>query len=247
MQAMLTHTKMEMRMFFREIIGLFFVFIMPALCFYFFGSLFGTRQYGDMTYFDQYIPGMIGVILFTAGFFIIGLQVVIDREKGVYKRLKGTPLKPAYVFQAILTKGFFAVFAGALEIILIAKYAFGAPVSNHLLQFLLSLIFSAVTFFAIGFVVASIAKRFQSAMAIGFVAMYPMMFLSGATIPLDNLPNGLQTVSMFIPLKYAVHMMQNGWTGQLFTSASTLDAIVLGSILTAGIIIGIRFFRWDIE
>ncbi|MBJ6361129.1 ABC transporter permease [Paenibacillus sp. GCM10012307] len=247
MQAMLTHTKMEMRMFFREIIGLFFVFVMPALCFYFFGSMFGTRQYGDMTYFDRYIPGMIGVILFTAGFFIIGLQVVIDREKGVYKRLKGTPLKPAYVFQAILTKGFFAVFAGALEIILIAKYAFGAPVSGHLLQFLLSLVFSSVTFFAIGFVVASIARRFQSAMAIGFAAMYPMMFLSGATIPLDNLPSGLQAVSNFIPLKYAVELMQNGWMGQLFTASSLWDAVVLGSILVVGVIFSIRFFRWDTE
>ncbi|XEC96280.1 ABC transporter permease [Paenibacillus tarimensis] len=247
MQAMLTHTRMELRLFFREVIGLFFVFVMPAVSFYFFGKLFGAQQYGNLSYFEQYIPGMIGIILFTAGFFIIGLQAVIDREKGVYKRLKGTPLKPSYVFQAIVAKGFFAVFAGAVEIVLIAKFVFGAPVTDHIFQFILSLVFAAVTFFSLGFVVASIAKRFQSAMAIGFVAMYPMMFLSGATIPLDTLPSGLQTVSMFIPLKYAIHLMQNGWTGQLFTSSSVTDAFVLAGILIACVTIGIKFFRWDNE
>ncbi|EFM10567.1 ABC-2 type transporter [Paenibacillus curdlanolyticus YK9] len=246
MQSMLMHTKMELRLFFREIIGLFFVFVMPAACFYFFGKMFEAQQSDVSQYLSRYIPGMIGIVLFTSGFFIIGLQAVIDRERGVYKRLKGTPLHPAVIVQAILTKGLFAVFAGTLEIIIIARLAFHASLVINVAQFVMALLLSAGAFFAIGFVVASIAKKFQSAMAIGFVALYPMMFLSGATIPLESLPSSLQNVAALIPLKYAVHLLQNGWSGQLFTSSSLVDVIVLSVIVGLGIVISRKYFRWDI-
>ncbi|MWC30001.1 ABC transporter permease [Paenibacillus sp. MMS18-CY102] len=246
MQSMLMHTKMELRLFFREIIGLFFVFVMPAACFYFFGKMFEVQRTDMSEYFSQFIPGMIGIVLFTSGFFIIGLQAVIDRERGVYKRLKGTPLRPAFVLQAIITKGFFAVFAGTLEIIIIAKLAFNAPLVINVAQFVMALVLSSCAFFAIGFIVASVARRFQSGMAIGFVTLYPMMFLSGATIPVESLPSSMQTVTAVIPLKYAVHLLQNGWSGKLFTSSSIVDVIVLSVIVGLGIVISRKYFRWDI-
>lgn len=245
MQSMYIHTKMELRLLSRDIIGLFLVFVMPALCFYFFSRMFQNGQGDSIQYFNQYIPGMIGVVLFTAGFFIIGLETVIDREKGVFKRLKGTPIKPFIVLQAIVTKGLIAVCIGALEILIVARLGFNAPIKMNVEQFLLSLLLAASAFFAIGFVVASITKKFQGAMAIGFVALYPMIFLSGATIPLDSLPDSLKTVTAVIPLKYAVHLLQNGWTGKLYTYSSLIDVIVLGAILIIGFVVSRKLFRWD--
>lgn len=247
MHAMLAHARLELKLFFREAIGLFFVFVMPAACCYIFGQLLGTQQGGGLSSFAEFIPGMIGIIVFTSGFFIIGLQIVSDREKGVYKRLKGTPVKPSYVFQAVMAKGFFAVYAGSLQIVLLAKYMFGAPVTSYMLQFVLALSFAASVFMIFGFVMASMAKRLQGAMAISFIAMYPMLFLSGATIPIEQLPPFLRALSTVVPLKYAVQLMQNAWNGQLFTEASTSDAIVLWSLMLAGIAIVVRYFRWDHE
>lgn len=245
MQSMYMHTKMELRLLSRDIIGLFFVFIMPAVCFYFFGKLFETQHAEDVQYFNQYIPGMIGVVLFTVGFFIVGLQAVIDREKGVYKRLKGTPVRSVLIFQAMVIKGLLAVVIGAVEILVIGRLGLNAPLKVNVMQFLLSMLLATSAFIAVGFLVASFFNRFHSAMAIGFVLLYPMLFLSGATIPIDSLPASLKTVSFFIPLRYAIHLLQNGWTGQLFTSSSIGDAIVLFAILALGIILGRNFFKWD--
>ncbi|MBD3922622.1 ABC transporter permease [Paenibacillus sp. PR3] len=245
MQSMYMHTKMELRLLSRDIIGLFFVFIMPALCFYFFGKLFETQHAEDMQYFNQYIPGMIGIVLFTAGFFIVGLQAVIDREKGVYKRLIGTPVRSVLILQAMVIKGMLAVVVGSLEIILIGRLGLNAPIELNVAQFVLSMLLAASAFISVGFIVARFFHRFHSAMAIGFVTLYPMLFLSGATIPIDSLPSSLKTVSLFIPLRYAVHLLQNGWAGKLFTSSSTWDAVVLGAILVLGIILGRNFYKWD--
>ncbi|GMK39981.1 transport permease protein [Paenibacillus sp. CCS19] len=245
MHSMYMHTKMELRLLSRDIIGLFFVFIMPALCFYFFGKLFETQHAEDIQYFNQYIPGMIGIVLFTAGFFIVGLQAVIDREKGVYKRLLGTPVSSVLIIQAVVIKGLLAVVIGALEILLIGRLGLGAPINLNIMQFLLSMLLAASAFIAVGFIVARYFQRFHSALAIGFVVLYPMLFLSGATIPLESLPSSLKAASVFIPLRYAVHLLQNGWSGKLFTYSSVWDAVVLGSILVLGIILGRNFYRWD--
>ncbi|WP_270168062.1 ABC transporter permease [Paenibacillus sp. SYP-B4298] len=247
MHVMLAHARMELKLFFREAIGLFFVFVMPAICCYIFGQLYGTQQPDGLSSFDEFIPGMLGIIVFTSGFFIIGLQIVSDREKGVYKRFKGTAVKPSYMFQAIMAKGFFAVYAGSLQIVLLAKYMFDAPVTSYRLQFWLALSFAGAVFMIFGFVMASIAKRLQGAMALSFIAMYPMLFLSGATIPVAQLPPFLQALSTVIPLKYAIELMQSAWRGELFSASSLSDAIVLWSLLLVGIAVVVRYFRWDHE
>jgi ABC-2 type transport system permease protein len=243
--AMLAHTKMEIKLFFREAIAVFFTFLLPAVSFIFFGTMFGSETYNGYNFVDTYIPGMVAIIMFATGFFTIGLQVVIDREKGVYKRLRGTPLSPSYVFAAIITKGFFVIIAGTLEIILIAKYMFDAAISDSLFQFLLAVILCSLSFFALGFLIASIAKRMQTALAISMVAMYPMMFLSGSTLPLDKMPKVLQVVSKFIPMTYVKDLLQHGWVGTLYTEAAILPAVVLLGIFIVGAFIGIKKFSWD--
>lgn len=245
MQAMLAYTKMEMKLFFREVIAVFFTFLLPAVSFIIFGNMFGGETYDGYNYTDTYIPAMIAIILFTTGFFTIGLQVVIDREKGVYKRLKGTPLSPASVFSAIIVKGFLAVYVGAVEIVLLGKYMFDANMSDTLFQFFLAITLSAITFFALGFVLAAVAKRMQTALAISFIMMYPMMFLSGSTMPLDKLPKFMQVLSDFIPMTYVVDLLQAGWVGTLYTETAVMPAVILSAMLIVSVFVGVKFFKWE--
>lgn len=76
------------------------------------------------------------------------------------------------------------------------------------------------------------------------VAMYPMMFLSGATIPLEAYPDILQKISIFVPLTYVVKVLRDGWNGTLFTSGAMVDVGVLIGILIFSTIIGLKYFHW---
>ncbi|KGR79907.1 ABC transporter permease [Ureibacillus manganicus] len=245
MQSILTHTKMEMKLFFRETLALLFTFIVPAVSFVVFAIMFkGTSYKGGLDYFQAYIPSMIAIIIFTTAFFSMGLQVVIDREKGVYKRLKGTPLNQRAIFTATIIKGFFAIYIGAIEILLIAKFGFSTDLTGHALQFFLALTFCSVTFFSIGFIVSSLAKRMNTALGIALIAMYPMMFLSGATIPIEAFPEILQNVSHIVPLTYVVNVLRDGWNGTLFTTDALVDIAILVGILIISTIISMRYFKW---
>lgn len=244
MQSVLAHTKMELRLFFRETLALLFTFIVPAVSFVVFGLMFKTNTYEGLDYFQAYIPSMIAIIIFTTAFFSMGLQVVIDREKGVYKRLKGTPLNQSAIFTATIVKGFFAIYVGAIEILLIAKFGFGTSLTQHPIEFFLALTFCSIAFFSVGFIVSSIAKRMQTALGIAMISMYPMFFLSGATLPLEALPEVLQKLAVFVPLTYVVNVLRDGWNGTLITSGSLVDIGVLVCILVVSTIVGIKYFRW---
>ncbi|SOC43112.1 ABC transporter permease [Ureibacillus acetophenoni] len=245
MQSILTHTKMEMKLFFRETLALLFTFIVPAVSFVVFAIMFQGSSYdGGLDYFQAYIPSMIAIIIFTTAFFSMGLQIVIDREKGVYKRLKGTPLNQRAIFTATIIKGFFAIYIGAIEILLIAKFGFSTNLTSHAFQFFLALTFCSVTFFSIGFIVSSLAKRMNTALGIAMIAMYPMMFLSGATIPLEAFPEILQNVSYIVPLTYVVNVLRDGWNGTLFTADALVDIGILTGVLIVSAIIGMKYFKW---
>jgi len=245
MQTVLSHTKMELKLFFRETLALLFTFIVPAVSFVVFGLMFRTNSYeGGLDYFQAYIPSMIAIIIFTTAFFSMGLQVVIDREKGVYKRLKGTPLNQSAIFTATIVKGFFAIYVGAIEILLISKFGFGSELTGNPFEFFLALTFCSITFFSIGFIVSSLAKRMQTALGIAMIAMYPMMFLSGATLPLEAFPEVLQKASVIVPLTYVVNVLRAGWNGTLFTTDSLVDIGVLIGILMLSTMIGMKYFKW---
>ena len=244
MQSVITHTKMELTLFFRETLALLFTFIVPGVSFVVFGLMFQTNSYDGLDYFQAYIPSMIAIIIFTTAFFSMGLQVVIDREKGVYKRLKGTPINQKAIFTATIIKGFFAIYIGVIEILLISKFGFSTNLTKSPIEFFLSLTFCSITFFSLGFLVSSLVKRMQTALGIAMVAMYPMMFLSGATLPLEALPEILQKIAIIVPLTYVVNVLRDGWNGMLFTAQALGDIGVLAMIFVSCSIIGMKFFRW---
>ncbi len=236
---------MELKLFFRETMAVMFTFIVPAACFVVFGLMFKNNNYDGLDYFQAYIPSMISIIIFTTAFFSMGLQIVIDREKGVYKRLQGTPLNQSAIFTATIIKGFLAIYIGAIEILLIAKFGFGSELTSSAFEFFIALTYCSITFFAIGFIVSSLAKRMQTALGIAMVAMYPMFFLSGATLPIETFPEFLQKAAYAVPLTYVVNVLRDGWNGTLFTSGAVIDLLVLLGILGVSSIIGIKYFRWS--
>ena len=78
---------------------------------------------------------------------------------------------------------------------------------------------------------------------IGMVLLYPMMFISGAGMPLEIMPETIRTIARFMPLYYVVNLTKGLWFGESW-SAYLLDVVVLICIVTIGFGIASRFFKW---
>ena len=109
---------------------------------------------------------------------------------------------------------------------------------------LVGVLFCAISLFSIGYLIASVAPSARTAQVIGMVIFYPMMFLSGATIPIEIMPQSIRRVSDFLPLTYAVRLLKGLWFGVAWTDL-LLETAVLGGIMTVCVLLAIRFFRWE--
>jgi ABC-type multidrug transport system permease subunit len=56
-----------------------------------FASVFSGNLEGSEEYFEVYIPGYFTTVIYIVSMFMIGYQMVDDKEEGIYKRLKVTP------------------------------------------------------------------------------------------------------------------------------------------------------------
>ena len=92
--------------------------------------------------------------------------------------------------------------------------------------------------------IASVIDNSKAATAIANVVYFPMLFLSGATIPIETMPDTVQSIAKFIPLTHAVEMMKGAWAGKSLLNFGT-QILVLLAIIVVCITVSILSFRWD--
>ncbi len=82
-------------------------------------------------------------------------------------------------------------------------------------------------------------------MGIGNVLTIVPMLTSGAFIPMERLPSGVQQVFEFSPVRWFVEFVQQAWDGgALFDSMTPF--LLLTGLFVACSIIGHALFRWDV-
>ncbi len=214
---LLIQVKYEMNMFFREPMYVFFSLLLPAASFAMFAAMYGNQTYGGLDYFSAYIPGFVVIIMFTSCIFSVGFQNVMNRELGVYKRLMATPINLRMVLFASLIRGFIVAVFGLIEILVISRLGFGKNLTNYWGQFLLCYLVITLVSLMIGFSVGIFFKKTKTALMALMAAMYPVMFLSDATIPLSVMPQIVQKAAPIVnPLYHMNIILRLAWTGKIF-------------------------------
>jgi ABC-2 type transport system permease protein len=106
----------------------------------------------------------------------------------------------------------------------------------------LGILLSCLCLFSLGFALASLVRSANAVRAVSFVVFYPMMFFSGGTIPGQFLPPAVQTIAEVMPMTYTVNLVRDLWFGKGWDL--TTVAVLVGFTI-AGILISVRFFRWE--
>jgi ABC-2 type transport system permease protein len=71
-----------------------------------------------------------------------------------------------------------------------------------------------------------------------------MIFLSGATFPLDAMPNVLQHVAKILPLYYVIELLRDSWNDAPIWENKTSVFVLLG-ISAVSLFLASKFFRWS--
>ena len=83
------------------------------------------------------------------------------------------------------------------------------PWPHNLLSLLVFVSIGIVAFRAAGMIIASVVNSAQEAQLVTQILYLPMLFLSGATIPVSIMPGWLQIVAHFLPATYLFEGVQS--------------------------------------
>jgi ABC-2 type transport system permease protein len=241
-------TNRYLRAFLRQPYYIIGTLIQPVIWLLLFGQLFKSVAdipgFTAVSYVTFLTPGVVVMsAMLSAGW--SGTSYVVDMERGVMDRFLVTPVR-----RSALISGELAYQAGMVLlqslIILGLGYLVGArfpggPASVILLLVATVLLGSA--FAALSNALALILRKQESLIALNVSLTLPLTFLSSAFLPVNLMPEWMQTVARFNPVNWAVEVGRQ-------TLAESIDlpfvAVRLAGLLALALVcawLSIRAFR----
>lgn len=236
----------ESKRMLRNFPPLFFGLAFPVMVLGIFGGIYGNDPsdlWDGLGTVDVSVPAYVGLVLAVAGLMSFPLGMVEYRSRGFLRRLRATPARPTAFLTAQLLVNIVICVLGIGLLIVVGALVFGLHAPARPLAFAGIALLSGAAMFGIGLLIASIARSEQTALVIANLIYFPMIFLTGATVPLELMPDWMRRISDALPLTYAIELLQWAWLDR-GDSIGVALAVLGGTIVicAAG---AARLFRWE--
>lgn len=244
MNSYFAQAAINLKLTFRDRTVIFFNYLFPLVFFFIFAQLFHAEQGGAII---QVLTMVLSIGILGSGFFGAGIRAVQDREANILRRFKVAPISAAPMLVASLATGLLNFLPSAVIMVLLSHFIYGMDWPERWFSLLIFLAIGALAFRALGLVIASVVNSMQESQIVIQLLYFPMLFLSGTTIPLSVLPNWVQILAQFLPATHLMTGMQAivARNESLIENASAAGALILTTLLAT--FIGVKLFRWEKE
>ena len=235
----------------RDPAAVFFTVGLPLLYLFIFGTVFkGTATVrglpGGFTTSVYVVASVVVISVVSASFQNLAAQLVYDREGGVLKRLRSTPVRTsAFLAGPVIN----ATVASALLAVLVAalgRLAFGAPLpAGHLLAAAVTVIIGALSFCALGCLFTVVIRKASAAMPMVAAVTLTLFFLSGSFFTTDTAPAALRTVASVFPVRHFLMAMLTAYDPHVAGAGfAPRDLGIIALWGAAAAVLAARSFRW---
>jgi len=156
----------------------------------------------------HYVTGVMSIIMFINASLVASALAVKEKETGTIEQLLMTPAQTGEMLLAKTSPVFVVMMVVLFVALGVGILVFGLPVRGALWLFTLAGAFAALAGIGIGVMVATVSRSQQQAQLLTFFVNPPITLLSGATSPLDNMPEFFQKLSYLDPLRYMVTIVR---------------------------------------
>jgi ABC-2 type transport system permease protein len=172
------------------------------------------------------------------------LTITDYREKKILKHFFVTPVSPAVILlvQGVIYMAFALV--SSAVVFLVARLFFGYEMKGSVPGFLLSYVLVMASMYSLGMILASACKNIKTANVAANAVYFPMVLLSGATIPYEIFPKPLQAVANLLPLTQGIKLLK-GYSLGLTQENLLLPVVVLAVFVVVGTAVSVKVFRWE--
>ena len=244
----------ERRAFLRDPQGMFFAAGLPLLYVVIFVSLFGNQriefvyngQPGPLKAHTIMLANFIAIGVVSAAFYNLTVSLVQQRESGVLKRFRGTPLPTwAYIAGRVGTSMILGVsVAGAL--LALGRGAYGIPVPlAGLPALLLTLLVASSAFCCLAFAFTLAVRKASAAVPLGNGVTLALYFLSGSFFVIEHPPLVVRVIGDLFPVKHLNNALLTALNPNATgTRIEWMELAVIAAWGIGGLIISLRSFRW---
>lgn len=231
--------------YWRNPVAAFFTFFMPVMFLVIFASLYSGSRYDGFKLDQYFIPGIMTFGVISACYTNISITLTTQREEGVLKRLRGTPLPPwAYMVVVVVNC--------VLRALLLVALTLGAGVAFYGLIFpghsvgalVLIVVLGSATFCTLGVAVTVLIPNADAAPAVVNGIYLPLMFISGTFFPLSS-HSVLAKIALYFPIRPFILAAFNVLDPRF--STPSIDAAWLMNLAiwcAVALVFAIRRFSW---
>jgi ABC-2 type transport system permease protein len=236
----------ESRLALRVPVGLGIGLGLPMLLLVVLGFIPGTRtpssDLGGLSYFALLYPILIAVTILSQSITVMPRNLIKYRETGILRRLSVTPVPPSWLLAAQIVINLVIAVIGIILLTAVGAAAFGLALPKDLPGFLLAVLLTISSLFAVGLCIAAIVNSDAVAQGIGGFLFFALLFFGGLWIPRPLMPPFLLDISNWMPIGASVDAIQSGMQGS-FPSLQSI--LVLAAYTLVFGYLAVRYFKWE--
>ena len=149
-----------------------------------------------------YVPGVIALLVMVITLLLTSMAVVREKEIGTMEQIMVTPITSKEFILGKTAPFALISFIDVLLITLVGVYWFDVPIRGNLLLLLLATGLYLMTTLGMGLFISTVSRTQQQAMMSAFFFQFPATLLSGFVFPIANMPEVVQWLTYFNPLRY---------------------------------------------
>jgi ABC-2 type transport system permease protein len=241
--------RFDQKVFWRNPASVFFTVLLPLIFLFIFATIFGndTIEERGVKTTTYYVPAIIALSVISATTVSLAINLTEDRERGLLKRVRGTPLPPAVFVAGRVGNSFVISVLMVVLVAILGKLVYGVSLPDQTIPaVLVTLAVGAFAFSCLGFALTAIIPSEDAAPAVTNALMLPLYFVSGVFIPDSEIPSGVLHVADVFPVRHFFEAFFAAWdpntTGSGFELGHLAVAAAWGVL---GLLVAVRFFRWE--
>lgn len=238
--------RLEQRSFWRNPQSAFFTFLLPVALLVLLGAVNHGRDASGERTITLEVPGILAFGLIAATYANLAVTVSAQRDEGILKRLRATPL-PAWVFVAgQIGSALLTALLLTLVFVVMGRVLFGVALpAAHAPAFAVTVLVGSACFCSLGLALTVGVRNAAAASPIANATYVPLTLVSGVFFPSDVGPPWLRGLVSAFPVRPLSAAMQATFRphspGLAFSGVALA---VLAAWALVGTLISVRWFRW---
>jgi ABC-2 type transport system permease protein len=195
-------------------------------------------------YIDFLIPGLLGMNLMNSGMWGIGFALVDMRQRKLFKRFVGTPMRRGDFLLAIMTSRLLLMVIEIGLLLVFGVLFFHVRVLGSVFSIALLGGLGSLTFGGVGLLTASRAQKIESISGLINLVMMPMWIFSGVFFSYERFPAVIHPLIKALPLT----ALNDALRASILEGTPLLQQwprlVVLGLWGGISFVLALKWFRW---